>query len=39
MDSQNSKELVAICEPKGIEVCHMALAKDKFDLSSQSFAH
>lgn len=39
MDSQNAKELVAICEPKGIEVCQMALAKDKFELSSQSFAH
>jgi hypothetical protein len=39
MDSQNAKELIAICDPKGIEVCQMALAKDKFELSPHEVPH
>lgn len=35
MELQNASELIAICKQKGIEVCRMALAKDKFRLLVQ----
>jgi hypothetical protein len=38
MEAKNAEEVAAICASKGIEVCRMMMAKDKFELLSEPYA-
>lgn len=38
MEAQNAEAIAAICEPKGIQVCRMIMAKDRFELLSEAYA-
>jgi hypothetical protein len=37
MEAHNAAAITAFCEPKGIEVCRMNMAKDRFELLSEPY--
>lgn len=38
MEAKNAEEIAAICASKGMEVCRMVMAKDRFELLSEPYA-